>query len=87
MIASGTKNKNSAKLFVRYLFGEAEGTGNGIKPFSSTGTWSIRDDIPDGNIISLDNIDVIPIDKQFIYDNKTVIIDFWKEILKENLKS
>ncbi len=33
MLVAGGKNTNSAKLFVRFLLGETDGTGKGYMPF------------------------------------------------------
>ena len=84
-IVGGSKNINSAKLFIRYILGETDGTGDGIKPFTTLGTWSVRNDMPDGNPVPLTEIDYVNINRQYIYDNRTAITTFWSELLKERL--
>lgn len=64
MIASGSKNVNTAKLFVRYLLGEADGTGDGYKPYLTKGTWSARADVINENEMT------IPIGKLLIPNQK-----------------
>lgn len=84
-IAGGSKNINSAKLFIRYILGETDGTGDGIKPFTTLGTWSVRNDMSDGNLVPLTEIDYVNINRQYIYDNRASITAFWSELLKEKL--
>jgi len=84
-IAGGSKNVNAAKLFVRYLLGETDGTGEGIVPFRTEGTWSVRMDIPDANSVPLSEIDCIPINEEYLYENMDTMSEFWKELLKENV--
>ncbi len=84
-IAGGSKNVNSAKLFIRYLLGETSGKGEGLLPFSTVGTWSARTDVPDGNPIPLNEMDVIYLNKEYIYENREKMIMFWEEALKENV--
>lgn len=85
MIAGGSKNINSAKLFVRYLLGESEGTGEGLKPFSTEGTWSTRTDVADGNQIPLCEMNYVAMDKKFLYENKKSLDAFFERLLKENI--
>lgn len=84
-IAGGSKNVNSAKLFVRYLLGEADGTGEGIKPYMTMGTWSTRIDVLDGNPVSLSEIDYLEINKDYLYDNMEAMSVFWNRLLRENV--
>ncbi|WP_206458252.1 ABC transporter substrate-binding protein [Anaerovorax sp. IOR16] len=85
MLAAGAKNINSAKLFIRFLLGETDGTGEGYKPFCTSGTWSCRDDVADGNDIPLDEIDVIKYANSFIDGNTEYLDQFFKSLLKENI--
>lgn len=82
MIATGSKNVNTAKLFVRWILGETDGTGEGLKPFSTVGTWSARTDVPDGNDIPLSEISLVYPDKQYIINNRDTIDLFWKRMLE-----
>ena len=79
------QNINSAKLFIRYLLGETDGKGEGILPFTTLGTWSAREDVADGDIVPLSQLDVKYLNKKFIYENRQNIIEFWETILKENV--
>ena len=84
-IAAGSPNVNTAKLFVRYLMGETDGTGEGIKPYMTTGTWSTRVDVEDANEVPLSEIDYLEINKEYLYENMDAMSDFWNELLKENV--
>ncbi len=84
-IAGGSKNINTAKLFIRYMLGESDGTGKGLKPFRTKGTWSIRTDVLDGNDVLLEEIDLRFLDKSYLYEKREEMICFWEEILKKNV--
>jgi iron(III) transport system substrate-binding protein len=86
MVAGGAKNINTAKLFIRYILGEADGTGVGREPYSSKGTWSTRIDVSDGNDIPLDQMDVISLDRDYLHHNRDGIKAFFEGILNDNIK-
>ena len=85
MMAGGSKNINSAKLFVRYILGEADGTGEGRLPYSTLGTWSTRVDAPDGNDVPLSKIDVISLDRNYVHSNKERLQKYFEDMLNENI--
>ncbi len=84
MMTKECKNENSAKLFIRFLMGEKDGQGDGLKPFCTAGTWSVRGDVPDGNDVPLSDIDLIIPDQQRLIDEKEKSVLFWTDILKGN---
>lgn len=84
-IVGGSRNVNTAKLFVRYLLGETDGTGEGSKPFMTVGTWSTRVDVADGNLVPLIDIDYLKINKDYLYENMDAMSEFWNRLLKENV--
>ncbi len=86
MIAGGAENINTAKLFIRYIMGETDGTGEGRLPYATKGTWSTRIDVPDGNDIPLTEMDLYINDKEYIYDNKEYLHQFFSKLLNENIK-
>ena len=61
MIAGGSKNVSAAKLFIRWVLGEAEGTGAGMQPFLQKGAFSVRGDVqgPWDGIIRQENLLVL----------------------------
>ena len=84
MVATGAKNPNCARLFIRFLLGEADGKGEGYKPFCTQGTWSARVDVPDGNDVPQNAIDLIEADQDYLIKNKEKIREFWAECLKSH---
>ena len=61
-------------------------SSEGLKPFLTKGTWSVRTDVPDGNDVPLDEIDLQFLDKSYLYENREKMIKFWEEILKINVE-
>lgn len=86
MIAGGAKNINTAKLFVRYLLGETDGTGKGRLPYSTLGTWATRTDVSDGNDVPLSQMDVINLDRQYVYKNREKLDAIFQETLEKNVE-
>ena len=65
--------------------GETDGTGEGLVPYLTVGTWSTRWDVPDGNVVPLSDMDVIDMDKDALYENKQQINGLLSQILKERI--
>ncbi len=84
MIGAGSKNINAARLFVRCLLGDADGQGEGYKPFCTAGTWSARSDVPDGNDVPLSEADLIIPDQDYLINNRQFFDEFWTECLKNH---
>ncbi|MCR5212529.1 MAG: extracellular solute-binding protein [Lachnospiraceae bacterium] len=82
MLTADCRNESSAKLFVRFLLGESDGQGEGYKPFCTVGTWSVRDDVPDGNEVPLEEIDLIVPDQEKLIAGKAETVSFWTNLLK-----
>ncbi|WP_027398403.1 ABC transporter substrate-binding protein [Anaerovorax odorimutans] len=85
MIAGGAKNINSAKLFIRFIMGEADGTGEGYVPFLSEGAWSARTDVAGVASVRLSDISAIYTDEKYSCEYRQEFLDFWNELLKENM--
>ncbi len=84
MIARDSRNVNTAKLFIRYLYGEADGKGEGFVPFCTEGTWSVRDDVEDGASVPLTQIDLIDVDQDALIGQRTHMEGFWAGIIRES---
>lgn len=82
MIARNSDNINTAKLFIRFLYGETDGNIDGYRPFGTEGTWSVRTDIPDGSEVPLDEIDLFVPDQDYMIRNREYFEDFWAGILE-----
>lgn len=76
-VAAGAKNINAAKLFIRFLFGEADGQGEGYQPYLQKGAWSMRTDVFSDTETPLKDINFIASNKEYIYQNSQKINDFW----------
>ncbi len=77
-IVNECPHPNAAKLLVRWMVGEADGTGEGFNPFNTLGGWSVRNNVPDkeGNT-PLTDLNVWPADVMFIYDHLQDMQDFF----------
>ena len=82
MLGSNSENTNTAKLFIRYLLGETDGKGKGYRPFQTPGTWSARSDVPDGNPVPQEEMDLITPDQRALAQRKDFMEEFWTEILR-----
>ena len=68
----------AARLFIRWLTGDADGSSAGLKPFQKTGNWVVRDDIEDeDNPVPLKETGAVDSDLQAIYDNFLNAQDMW----------
>lgn len=82
MIAGGAKNINSAKLFIRFVMGETDGTGEGYAPFLSEGAWSARTDVAGAASVELSHIFAIYTDEKYSYEHRQEFSDFWNECIQ-----
>lgn len=76
-IVDNAPHPNAAKLLVRWMTGEADGTGEGFAPFNTIGGWSVRDNVPlaEGST-PLNQINHWNFDPMFIYENIRDMEDF-----------
>ena len=86
MIAADSRNRNTAKLFIRYIMGETDGKGEGYLPFRTAGTWSARDDVPDGNDVPLSEVDLIVPDQEALILSRDKMQTFWSEVIRDSEK-
>ena len=77
MVVGGTKNVNTAKLFVRWILGEVDGAGDGYKPFLQEGAWPSRVDVTGDASRKLEDIKAIYTDEKFAYEYREKFLDFW----------
>jgi len=82
LIAGGAKNINSAKLFVRWILGEADGKGEGYKPFLQEGAWPSRVDVEGGASQKLEDMNVIYTDETYSSKNREDFLYFWNQFYK-----
>ncbi len=84
MMAGGAKNIHSAKLFIRWVLGETDGTGEGALPFRTEGTWSARTDIESGTQRPLSDIHFLQLDKAYIFSRKEKFKTTWLSLLEKS---
>ena len=83
MLARNSQNVNSAKLFIDFLLGGSDGTGDGYKPFRTPGAWSARTDVEDGTDTPLSDLDLLYPDADSMIERKDAFYKFWSECLKD----
>ncbi len=83
LIAGGAPNVNTAKLFIRWILGEADGTGEGYQPYLRSGAWSVRNDVQDDSRVRMDELNLLHSDRRFLYENHDEMIAFWESLLTE----
>lgn len=68
----------AAKLFVRFICGEADHNGPGIKPFMTAGSYSVFPDaVNTAEMPAYDDIPKFKTDFDFWYENYQDICDYW----------
>lgn len=81
MIAGGAQNINSAKLFIRWMLGEADGTGEGYTPFLGVGAWPARTDVTRGDERNLDGMNVIYTDEKYTAARRDDFLEMWSKLI------
>jgi iron(III) transport system substrate-binding protein len=84
-VVTGTDNPAGARLFIRYLMGGTDGQGQGFKPFTKEGNWSIRDDYNNtNNPFPIAESGAIAGDMEHVHDIFLDVKDFWDYWLAES---
>jgi len=77
-VVSGTDSPAGARLFIRFVPGGVDGQSGGLKPFTKTGNWPLRDDFEDKkNPATLEELGAIPNDLDDIYSIYLDVQDMW----------
>ena len=81
-IADKAPHPNAAKLFVRFIAGEADHKGEGLKPFLTAGSYPVFPDAPVEGIDmpAFDTIPCFPLDLDYYYDNYYDVFDYWLSV-------
>ena len=82
MIAGGSKNINAARLFIRWVLGEADGQGEGYQPYLQSGAWSVRNDVRDETGMRSEELNLLHLDRVYLYENQESFLEFWEELLR-----
>jgi iron(III) transport system substrate-binding protein len=82
MIAGGARNVNAAKLFIRWLLGEADGHGDGNKPYLENGAWAVRNDVHSVTAFSYEDINLMFMDTEYVYNSREDVLAFLTELIE-----
>lgn len=81
----GCDSPAGARLFIRFVTGGADGKSGGLKPFSKTGNWPVRDDVEDKwNPAQLSELGAVPNDLSATYQIYLDVKDMWTYWLDQN---
>ena len=83
MMAGGAKNVNAAKLYTRWVLGEADGQGEGYRPYVQSGAWTVRSDVQDDTGVNAQDLNLWQIDKPYLYENYEPFLAVWESLLAE----
>jgi len=77
-VVKGCDNPAGARLFIRYITGGADCQSGGLKPFTKTGNWPLRDDFVDEkNPAKLNELGARANDLVSIYEIYPDVQDMW----------
>jgi iron(III) transport system substrate-binding protein len=76
-IADQSEHVNAAKLVMRWVGGETDGTGPGFKPFHVRGSWPSRADVSPIETQPLESLNLWPIDLEYNYRVLDDMRNFW----------
>lgn len=76
-IADQAENVNAAKLLLRWVGGEADGTGPGFNSFHVRGSWPSRADVAPKETQLLETLDLWDVDLMYNYTTLEDVRNFW----------
>lgn len=81
-IADHCEHPNGAKLFVRWICGEADGQGEGLAPFITAGSYPVFPNAPVADVEqpAFDSIPKFDLDLQYYYENYYDVYDYWVSV-------
>ncbi|TSB47410.1 ABC transporter substrate-binding protein [Alkalicoccobacillus porphyridii] len=75
-MANNAEHTAAAKLLIRWMAGEADGQGEGFRPYNVPGSWSTRTDVSVEGQRSSDELDLWPYDGEYLYDHTNEVRNF-----------
>ncbi|MED5017597.1 ABC transporter substrate-binding protein [Paenibacillus chibensis] len=81
-VADQAKHSAAAKLMIRWMMGEVDGAGEGLRPFNVLGSWPANTATEHKNPINLDQLDVWAYDANYYYSNSIKFREFWIKNIK-----
>jgi iron(III) transport system substrate-binding protein len=76
-MVEGGQHPNAAKLLVRFMAGEADGTAPGFTPFAVDGSWPTRSDVASKSKTPLAEMKLWKEDAKYNYPNTIKVTNFW----------
>ncbi|GMK42303.1 hypothetical protein PCCS19_53620 [Paenibacillus sp. CCS19] len=76
-IANKAPHEAAAKLFIRWMMGEKDGTGAGMEPFNKLGSWVPRSDVKTKNEVAYEELNLWLFDGEKLYNTAPQVRDFW----------
>lgn len=75
-MANHAEHTAAAKLLIRWMAGEADGQGEGFRPYNVPGSWSTRTDVLVEGQRSSDELDLWPYDGEYLYEHTNEVRNF-----------
>lgn len=76
-VTNNAPHPNAAKLMIRWMAGEADGSGEGFQPYNVAGSYSSHPNVVREENIPLDQLKLWDYDADFFYDNFVKFREFW----------
>lgn len=76
-LAKNAPHENGAKLFMRWIMGEADGKAKGADQFNAVGSWVPRNDIESKNSVKFEDLKLWDYDGEKLYKTAPKLRDFW----------
>lgn len=76
-LANKAPHEAAGKLFIRWMMGETDGTGEGLDPFNKLGSWVPRSDVKTKNDVSFEQLNLWLFDGDALYNTAPKVRDFW----------
>ncbi|MEC0238315.1 extracellular solute-binding protein [Paenibacillus dokdonensis] len=76
-LANKAPHEAAGKLFIRWMMGEKDGQGEGMKPFNEVGSWVPRSDVKTKNEVSFEQLNLWSYDGEALYFASPKVRDFW----------
>ncbi|MGI6154219.1 MAG: ABC transporter substrate-binding protein [Christensenellaceae bacterium] len=83
MLHGGSQNVNAAKLFIYFLLGGEDGTGDGFTPYMHEGSWSVRTDVTTPSSIRREDVRFWNLNRTFFAEHQTEYTEYWTKLRED----
>jgi iron(III) transport system substrate-binding protein len=77
MLHGGSENVAAAKLFVHFLLGGIDGTGEGFAPYMHEGSWSVRTDVKTPSSVQPEDVQLWNLNRVFFAEYQEKYTAYW----------